>query len=195
MKNLLIQRLEELDKFKELLNDINMKKTPINISGLEFVSKSNIISAVQDSVKRPICLITYNELQAKSLVKDLSFFTDKVEYFGKKEIASYDYITESKDLPYTRIDVLNKIYNRDLKVLVTTIEAVMQKIIPQKVLYKNVITFTVGNVFECTNFSGKRNLNNLKNLLLLLGYERNDMVENRGQFSIRGGIVDIGVSE
>ena len=195
MKNLLIQRLEELDKFKELLNDINMKKTPINISGLEFVSKSNIISAVQDSAKRPICLITYNELQAKSLVKDLSFFTDKVEYFGKKEIASYDYITESKDLPYTRIDVLNKIYNRDLKVLVTTIEAVMQKIIPQKILYKNVITFTVGNVFECTNFSGKRNLNNLKNLLLLLGYERNDMVENRGQFSIRGGIVDIGVSE
>ena len=195
MKNLLIQRLEELDKFKELLNDINMKKTPINISGLEFVSKSNIISAVQDSAKRPICLITYNELQAKSLVKDLSFFTDKVEYFGKKEIASYDYITESKDLPYTRIDVLNKIYNRDLKVLVTTIEAVMQKIIPQKVLYKNVITFTVGNVFECTNFSGKRNLNNLKNLLLLLGYERNDMVENRGQFSIRGGIVDIGMSE
>ena len=195
MKNLLIQRLEELDKFKELLNDINMKKTPINISGLEFVSKSNIISAVQDSAKRPICLITYNELQAKSLVKDLSFFTDKVEYFGKKEIASYNYITESKDLPYTRIDVLNKIYNRDLKVLVTTIEAVMQKIIPQKILYKNVITFTVGNVFECTNFSGKRNLNNLKNLLLLLGYERNDMVENRGQFSIRGGIVDIGVSE
>ena len=195
MKNLLIQRLEELNKFKELLNDINMKKTPINISGLEFVPKTNIISAIQDSVKRPICLITYNELQAKSLVKDLSFFTDKVEYFGKKEIASYDYITESKDLPYTRIDVLNKIYNRDLKVLVTTIEAVMQKIIPQKVLYKNVITFTVGNVFECTNFSGKRNLNNLKNLLLLLGYERNDMVENRGQFSIRGGIVDIGVSE
>ena len=195
MKNLLIKRLEELDKFSELINEINLKKTPINISGLEFVAKSQLVSSIQDSVKRPILLITYNELQAKQLVKDLSFFGDKIEYFGKKEIASYDYISGSKDLPYTRIDVLNKIYNREVKIIVTTIEALMQKIIPQKVLYKNVLTFTVGNVFECSNFAGKKNLNNLKNLLLLLGYERNDMVENRGQFSIRGGIVDIGTSE
>ena len=195
MKNLLIKRLEELEKFGELIKEINLKKTPINISGLEFVAKSQVISGIQDSVKRPICLVTYNELQAKQLVKDLSFFGDKIEYFGKKEIASYDYISGSKDLPYTRIDVLNKIHERDVKIVVTTIEALMQKIIPQKVLYKNILTFTVGSVFECTNFSGKKNLNNLKNLLLLLGYERNDMVENRGQFSIRGGIVDIGTSE
>lgn len=195
MKNLLIKRLEELDKFNEFVGEINLKKTPINVSGLEFVSKSHIISSVQDTINRPICLITYNELQAKELVKDLSFFGEKIEYFGKKEIASYDYVSGSKDLPYTRIDVLNKIYNRNVKIIVTTIEAILQKIIPQKVLYKNVIKFTVGNVFECSNFSGKKNLNNLKNLLLLLGYERNDMVENRGQFSIRGGIVDIGISE
>ena len=195
MKNLLIKRLEELDKFNELVNEINLKRTPVIISGLEFVSKSQVVSSLQDTIKRPIFLVTYNELQAKQLVKDLSFFGDKIEYFGKKEIASYDYVSGSKDLPYTRIDVLNKIYNRNVKIIVTTIEALMQKIIPQKVLYKNVLTFTVGNVFECSNFSGKKNLNNLKNLLLLLGYERNDMVENRGQFSIRGGIVDIGTSE
>ena len=195
MKNLLINRLEENEKFKELVKEINLKKTPISISGLEFVSKSYLASGLQYNLKRPICIITYNELQAKQILKNLSFFGEKIEYFGKKEIASYDYISGSKDLPYTRIDVLNRIYNRDVKIIVTTIEAVMQKIVPQKVLYKNILTFTVGNVFECTNFSGKKNLNNLKNLLLLLGYERNDMVENRGQFSIRGGIVDIGIYE
>ncbi len=197
MKNLLIQRLEELEKFKELLNDINMKKTPINISGLEFVSKAQILTAVQDMCKKPICLITYNEIQAKQLVKNLKFFYDneKIEYFGKREIASYDYVSGSKDLPYERIDVLNKIYNKQAKIIVTTIEAILQKIVPENILYKNILSFSVGNVFECTNFAGKKNLNNLKNLLLLLGYERNDMVENRGQFSIRGGIVDIGTSE
>ena len=156
MKNLLIKRLEELDKFNELVNEINLKRTPVIISGLEFVSKSQVVSSLQDTIKRPIFLVTYNELQAKQLVKDLSFFGDKIEYFGKKEIASYDYVSGSKDLPYTRIDVLNKIYNRNVKIIVTTIEALMQKIIPQKVLYKNVLTFTVGNVFECSNFSGKK---------------------------------------
>ena len=195
MKNEIIQSLQELDKFKELAEQINCKKTPINISGLVFVGKSHIISSIKEEIKRPICVITYNELQAKNMVKDLRYFTDKVEYFGKREIASYDYVSESKDLPFARIDVLNKLKNKDVNIVVTTIEAIMQSMIPEKVLYKNILTFTVGNMFESTGFSGKKNLNNLKKLLLLMGYERNDLVEARGQFSIRGGIVDIGLTE
>ena len=195
MKNLLIQKLENLDKFKEIIEQIEIKQTPINISGLDFVGKSHIISTISENIKKQICIITYNELQAKQMVKDLRFFTDKIEYFGKREIASYNYIAESKDLPFARIDVLNKIYNKDAKIVVTTIEAVMQSMISKEILYKNVLKFTIGNTFECSNFKGKKNLNTLKQLLLLLGYERNDLVENRGQFSIRGGIVDIGLSE
>lgn len=195
MKNEIIQSLQELDKFKELAEQINCKKTPINISGLVFVGKSHMISSLKEEIKRPICVITYNELQAKNMVKDLRYFTDKVEYFGKREIASYDYVSESKDLPFARIDVLNKLKNKDVNIVVTTIEAIMQSMIPEKVLYKNILTFTVGNMFESTGFSGKKNLNNLKKLLLLMGYERNDLVEARGQFSIRGGIVDIGLTE
>ena len=195
MKNEIIQNLRELDKFKEIIEQIEMKKTPINISGLVFVGKSHIISGIKEDVKRPICVVTYNELQAKNLVKDLRFFIDKVEYFGKREIASYDYVSESKDLPYSRIEVLNKIKNKEVNVVVTTIEAIMQSMIPKDALYKNILTFTVGNVFENSGFVGKKNLNNLKQLLLLMGYERSDLVENRGQFSIRGGIVDIGLTE
>ena len=196
MKNELIQDLKELEKFQELTQETEMKKTPINISGLVFVGKSHITAAIKQAIpRRSICIVTYNEMQAKNLVKDLRFFTDKVEYFGKREIASYDYISESKDLPYERIDVLNKIYSGDVKIVVTTVEAIMQGMIPKAILYKNVLHFCVGNEFECKNFKGAKNLNNLKKLLLLLGYERNDMVENRGQFSIRGGIVDIGLTE
>ena len=195
MKNLLIQKLEANDKFKQLVDEIEMKKTPITISGLEFVGKSHILSSISDTIKKPICIVTYNELQAKQLVKDLKFFERKVEYFGKREIASYDYISESKDLPYARIDVLNKIQNKEVEIIVTTIEAIMQPMLPKKLLYKNTLKFTVGSLFECSGFKGKKTLNNLKQLLLLLGYERSDMVENKGQFSIRGGIVDIGLSE
>lgn len=195
MKNMLINELEANDKFKQLIDEIEMKKTPIFISGLEFVGKSHMISTVSDTVKKPICIVTYNELQAKQLVKDLKYFQEKVEYFGKREIATYDYISESKDLPYARIEVLNKILNKDVDIVVTTIEAIMQPMISKKVLYRNVLTFTVGNLFECSGFKGKKALNNLKQILLLMGYERNDLVENKGQFSIRGGIVDIGLSE
>ena len=195
MKNLLIQKLETAEKFKELVAEIERKETPINISGLSFVGKSHLIASLADTIKKPICLVTYNELQARQLVKDLSYFTDQVVYFGKREIASYDYISESKDLPFARIEVLNKIVSKEAKIVVTTMEAVMQPMLPKELLYKSVLSFEVGNLFACTGFVGKKNLNNLKQLLLLLGYERSDLVENRGQFSIRGGIVDIGLSE
>ena len=82
VKNLLIQKLKDLDKFKEFADQIEMKKTPICLSGLEFVGKSHIIATTIDSIKKPICIVTYNELQAQKLVKDLKFFTDKIEYFG-----------------------------------------------------------------------------------------------------------------
>ena len=195
MKNEIIQNLRELDKFKEIIEQIEMKKTPINISGLVFVGKSHITAGIKEESKRPICVITYNELQAKNLVKDLRFFTDKVEYFGKREIASYDYVSESKDLPYSRIEVLNKIINKEVNIVVTTIEAIMQSMIPKEALYRNILTFTVGNVFENSGYAGKKDLNSLKQILLLMGYERSDLVENKGQFSIRGGIVDIGLTE
>ena len=195
MKNILMQRLEQTDKFVELLQEIESNKTPINISGLVFVAKSQIISAIKQEQKRPICVVTYNELQAKELVRDLKFYTDKVEYFGKREIASYDYVSGSKDLPFERIEVLNKIYSNKVDIVVTTVESLMQPILPKEILYKNVISFSVGSMFECTGFKGKKSLNNLKQLLLLIGYERNDLVEGKGQFSIRGGIVDIGVLE
>ena len=55
MDNLLIKRLEESEKFKELVQEINMKKTPINISGLVFVGKSHILSAICSNIKKPIC--------------------------------------------------------------------------------------------------------------------------------------------
>ena len=57
----------------------------------------------------------------------MKFFTDKVELFTKREIFAYDYLSESKDKLYERIEVLNNIVNKKSRVVVTTIEAIMQK--------------------------------------------------------------------
>ena len=45
MKNELLQDLKESEKFQELIQEIEMKKTPINISGLVFVGKSHITAS------------------------------------------------------------------------------------------------------------------------------------------------------
>lgn len=197
--NFLIKNLEESKKFKELIKAIKQKQSPVAISGLTDVEKTCMISAIMQNEKRPICVLTYNEIQAQKLCKDLKNMGQKVLYFPKREIATYDYIAESKDLPYERIAVLNQMIlakeeqqstasqeEKRIPLIVTTIEAAMQKMITKQELYQNKIDFKVGKTYI---------LEKLKETLVALGYERNNLIENKGQFSIRGGIVDVGLSE
>ena len=182
----LIQELENTQKFKEYISDVKNKISPIELSGLADVGKVQIISATSEVVKRPILIITYNEIKAKKMLEDLKYFMKNIDYFPRREIVAYDYEVESKDIPYERIEVLNKIKENKTDIVITTVEALMQKMISKELLYKYVIQFKIGDTCE---------LETIKQNLILLGYERNDLVENKGQFSIRGGIVDIGLSE
>lgn len=187
--NYLITSLQENEKFKEVVENVNEKISPIAISGLSDVSKVSIISSILESTKRKICVLTYNEIQAKKLVKDLKYFFKQVYFLPKREIAPYDYIAESKDLPYERIAVLNKIIlqekSKEPIIIVTTIEAAMQKMISKEELYENIVDFKIGETYS---------IENLKQTFVKLGYERTNLIEGQGQFSIRGGIVDVGLS-
>ena len=182
--NIITKELIELSKFQEYVSKIENKTSPITISGLSDVGKIQFIASTYESIKRPICIVTYNEIQAKNIIKNLSYFSNEVEYFPKREIVPYDFVAESKDLPYERIDLLNKLKDNNIKIVVTTIEALMQKTISKTELYKNILKLKVGDI--CS-------LDVIKEKLMALGYERNDLVEARAQFSIRGGIVDIGI--
>ncbi len=178
------------EKFRELLKQVQGKQSPVAISGLVDVEKIHILTSIFEKAKQPICILTYNEIQAKKLCQDCKAFGFSAWYFPKKEIAAYDYIAQSKDLPYERIEVLNQMVLAQKQkkpiIVVTTIEAVMQNMPTKQELYANMIDFQVGKVVS---------LESLKQKLVDLGYERNDLIENKGQFSIRGGIVDIGLSE
>ena len=184
--NTIIGELGKSSKFIDLLKQIENKKSPIEILGLTDVGMAQIISSIHEFGKKPICIITYNEIQAKKIKEDISYFTDKVVLFPKKEIVTYDYIAESKDLPYERIEVLNTITSKKNLIIVTTIEAILQKLPSKEVLYQNKLEFKVGEIY---------NLEEIKRKLIKLGYSRYDLIEGRGQFSVRGDIVDIAVTE
>ena len=187
--NFLIKTLEENKKFQELTKQIN-KTGPIAISGLVDVEKLHVLAGIFNETKRPMVLVTYNEIQARKLYQDLKKLIKQKYFFPKKEITSYDYVAQSKEIEYKRIDVLNKMYlakkQKEPIIIVTTIEAVMQKMIAKDTLYQNVIDFKVGKTYL---------LDGIKEKLVGLGYERSDLIENKGQFSIRGGTVDVGLSE
>ena len=187
--NFLIKTLEENKKFQELTKQIS-KTGPIAISGLIDVEKLHVLAGIFNETKRPMVLVTYNEIQARKLYQDLKKLIKQTYFFPKKEITSYDYVAQSKEIEYKRIDVLNKMYlakqQKEPIIIVTTREAVMEKMVAKDTLYQNVIDFEVGKTYL---------LDEIKEKLVGLGYERSDLIENKGQFSIRGGIVDVGLSE
>ena len=180
--NSLVKVMPKLKKFNEYIDNVKEKKLPITLSGITDIAKVQLSYSTSFYVERPICIITYNELQAKKLIKDLKYFTDDVYLFPKKEILTYDFYAESQDIFHERIDVLNKIHQNKAKVIVTTIEAIMQKLICRNALFKNITNIKVGDSI---------NIEIIKETLINLGYERCETIEGKGQFSIRGGIIDI----
>ena len=184
--NLLLKELEKSFKYNDFLQQLKNKKSPVEISGLADVLNSEILASVLENLNRPLFVITYNEIQAQKLYQNIKFFTDKVDFLPKKEIVTYDYIAESKDLPYERIGVLNKIYENQQIIVIASVETIKQKMIPKKLLYKNTLDFKIGD--RC-------NLDELKQRLINLGYQRFELIDGRGQFSVRGGIIDISLNE
>ena len=181
-----IKILPNFKKFNSYIDDVKQGISPIMLSGLTDVAKIHFAYSTFFYIEKPICIVTYNELQAKKIIKDLQYFTRKVEYFPRREILSYDYLAESKDISNERINCLNNIYSKKAKIIVTTIEAASQKIVTKNELYKNIVEIKENSIIE---------LEELKKKLFYLGYERRDLVENAGEYSIRGGIIDIGITK
>ena len=84
------------------------------------------------------------------------------------------------------MDILNQIHYKKAKIIVTTIEAIMQDMITENDLYKNSIKLQMAD---------KIDLDELKKRLVNLGYERMDLIDGKGQFSVRGDIIDISKSD
>ena len=176
--NYILQSFIKTKEYEKMKNE----NTPVAISGLIGVGKSALISALNMNEKRKVFVITYNEIEANELIKNIMYFTDNVKYFPKKEISIYDYDAESNGIEYNRIKILNDIYNNKNQIIVTTIEAVMQRMITKEKLYSNVLHLKRGEDV---------NIEKIKENLVKLGYKRENLVENEAEFSIRGDIIDV----
>ena len=139
--NSLVKIVPNVKKYNDYLFNVNKGTNPIMLSGLTDTAKVHLAYSTKFYVEKPICIVTYNEMQARKLIKDMQFFKEEIKFFKKKDITSFDFIAESKDELYDRIDILNSLINNEKPIIVTTIEAVMQQMISKESLYKNIINY------------------------------------------------------
>ncbi len=179
-----IDILFNLNQYQELVNGINkniLRKT--NVSGISGSQRVHFCHAVAKHTSKKLVYIASNQMQAKKILSDFTYFTgEKVLFFPAKEIMLYDIEAKSYDTLYKRIYVLKRILKGDWDVLVTSAEAYSQYL-PNK-------DFFYGQFISIRNLD-TINLEQLIQRLVTCGYERVPLIEGKGQFAVRGGIIDV----
>ncbi|MBS4959591.1 MAG: transcription-repair coupling factor [Clostridiales bacterium] len=178
----LIQPLLKLDSYQRLLNDISKNETPVFVTGVIDVQQEHLAYALSHHKNVPFVMITSSELKAKEIYENLLFFDKNVMRYPAKDIIFYNADVRSKDIVKSRFEVIDRLLRGEKFPIVLSIEALFDKLMPKERFALAIIDLKVGDSFS---------LNQLEEKIIFLGYERTDQVESAGQFSIRGGILDI----
>jgi len=179
---MLIDSLKNWISYKELIENIDNRKSPISSYGIIDESLGHISYALNKHTNRQMLIITYDEMKAKRIYEDIKKFDENiVELFQNRDIMFYKVDAISSERTINRLRVLSRIINGEPIIVVAHIEALLNKIMDSN---------TYKNHFIRLNQDDRVNVSELANKLIACGYEREYMVEAVGQFSIRGGIID-----
>ncbi|HBG2050088.1 TPA: transcription-repair coupling factor [Clostridioides difficile] len=183
MNDVFLYPLQNSKEYKDIINCIKNTKGSLLVNGLLPVQKPHISYSIFNDLSRQMIFITSSDLEAKKVYEDLSFYMeDKVEYLGFQDIYFYHLDAKDRNEEAKKLKVLLKLANKEKTILVTSIEAVLRKYIPKQVLLDSVSHYKVGDSLDLEKLTEK---------LVSLGYERVSKIEGFGQFSIRGGIIDV----
>lgn len=199
--NLLVDNMmEKSTKYNEYIGKITKSDSPVLITGLTFASKSFIVGNTISSLnkknnngqKNIYYYILENELDIEKKKRDIEYFTQGIDIeileFPKKDIRDFDIVSESLEIYIKRMQVFSKILDKNqgrLKkdvVVILSIEAMMQRLLPLNILMKNNISLKKDQEIALDLIIEK---------LIIMGYKREDVAENMGEFSVKGGILDI----
>lgn len=181
--NYFINPLLEIREYNDILKSLKNYTLPVNITGPSDSQKSHISYAICEHLGLKGIFLAFNEMHARKVFEDFSlFYGDDVLFFPARELMLHDVEAKSYDAVFQRVKVLNRIIKGNYKFIVTSAEAMSQKLITREIFTANIQTFLSGERLDLTDLQHK---------LVMMGYERVSLVEGKGQFAIRGGIIDI----
>lgn len=173
--------LENSPEFLEISRSIKNGRLPQGVLGLSHIHKAHYIFSLCEALSRKALIITPDEGTATKLCSDINAFGGKALVYPARDFSFRSTQGQSHEYEQRRISVLNNMLSGKYSAVVCSAEAVMQRTIPQKVLKSNSIKIKRGGIL---------NLEKAISVLNACGYERSDMVEGIGQYSVRGGILD-----
>ena len=168
--------------YKSLLDAVKGERLPVAAFGLSQIHKAAVSAAVFGHTGKKILLLCPDEASASVICDDL-------KSLGKNALKLYsrDYNLSrmtgySKEYEHKRIDTLSSLLDGDFELVTVSLDAARQYTVPPEVLAQH--RFKIDK-------DSKIDLGELCSRLVDSGYKRYDITEGAGQFSVRGGIIDI----
>ncbi|MFA4858393.1 MAG: transcription-repair coupling factor [Candidatus Margulisiibacteriota bacterium] len=184
----LIQPVQDREDTQKIIAALKLAGAPVAVGGVVGGRESLLFAALQCHFKNFSLIITPSILSAERKYQDLLNFLPEadIELLPRLDSLPFESTSPSLDLQGKRITSLHKILTGQVKVLVAPIKALIFKLPAKKFIQNNIINFTCGE---------RVNLDELSHKLIGMGYTRVNLVGERGEFAVRGGIVDIFTSD
>ena len=186
MNNILKKFIEDpiFEKLRKTIDEKNINK--LKIFGVPKSSASFLASCLYlglSNNKNMICLTVSNSEAELYYREALTFLPkDKLFYFPGIEAIPYEYSHYSTEIKRDRIRTISAIINHSNSLIFTSVSAFIQKLPEKNILFNKSLKIQKEDLFDPIQLARE---------LINLGYKRDEICEQYGHFSLKGGILDI----
>ncbi|ERI08767.1 transcription-repair coupling factor [Aneurinibacillus aneurinilyticus] len=180
----LVEKFKRDDEFEAIVDSYKRGLREQLASGLSNSARQVFYAALYQTMARPLVIVTHNMFQAQKIYDDMNQLlpSDEVWLYPANEMVLSEVSISSPETLSQRIEVLNALAAGKRGVLVVPYAGVRRTVIPVDEWKRAQYPLAIGEEIVLENFLEK---------MIALGYERVEMVETRGEISVRGGIIDI----
>ena len=179
------EQISNLDSIKRTANELQIIGSKIKWDGLVGSAKSVCISSVSEQVPGNHLIILEDKEQAAYFLNDIEgLYPDNknILFYPASYRVPYELEKTDNANVVARAEVLERISKGNNTWIVTYPQALFEKIPSEKNLVKSTLKVEVGKSYS---------IDFINETLLEVGFDRVDFVYEPGQFSIRGGIIDV----
>ena len=173
--------LVDLAEYTDMKQDLDKGKGPVQISGVTDSQKVHVMHELsKDNPWRLV--VTYDDTRAKEIFDDFSYFEPNTWLYPARDLLFYSSDIHGNLLTRQRMQVFKHLLEDEGGVVVTTVDGLMDHLLPLSMIKESCLNIMVGQTLD---------MEEIKHLLTGMGYERMGQVDGMGQFSVRGGILDV----
>lgn len=168
------------DGYKKIKSALKPKAS-VRVTGLTEIHKSILINSLCRSRGVRAFCVASDEQKAQTIVNDLCSMGLRALFYPSRDFIFREISGKSSDYEHQRLNVLYKMLRGEYDVVVSCLDAAAQYTVPPEVLKSSTLDLKTGAEISTTKCA---------KALTLLGYQRFDQVDGKGQFSLRGDILD-----